>query len=684
FPPMFEEYGFTAPKSQLVHSAEEAAAFARQLGSPVALKIESPQILHKTNVGGVALNLAGEPEIRAAYDRMLASVRAASPDAALSGVQVQEMVARGVEIIIGLLDDPQFGPVILFGLGGVLTEILQDVSFRVLPIDRADALQMVRETRGTRILQGYRGEEPVSEEALADLLLRAGKLGMDQAGSYESIDFNPVVVWGDQHRVLDVKLVRRDVPRPLPAAARPNPSGLKNFFKPASVALVGASATPGKVGNAVLDSLARSEYRGRVYPINPKAGEILGIPTYPSLSAVPDPVDLVVVTVDLGLVPGILEECASRGTHNMVIISGGGKEIGGEKADLEARIRRMSREAGVRIIGPNCTGVFDGETRLATFFQTQERLSRPGKGRVALMTQSGTVGLGFLEDAAPFGVSNYVSYGNRVDVDEADLLAYWGSDPEVDVIAIYVEGLEDGRKFLQAAREVTRSKPVVIYKSARSARAARASLSHTGFFGGSYAVADGAFRQAGLVRANSYDELAACTKALAMQPRARGRRVAMISNGAGSMVQAMDDFQAARLSMPDLSPETVSRLTQVYPAFYVVQNPVDVTGSASSGDYEVGIEALLQDPNVDIVMPWFVFVNTPLGVDIVQKLGRLSRQYAKPILVGAFGSGAFTRKMFAEIEAVGVPTFDSVGAWTAAARGLADAGEAAGFSGDVG
>jgi 3-hydroxypropionyl-CoA synthetase (ADP-forming) len=292
------------------------------------------------------------------------------------------------------------------------------------------------------------------------------------------------------------------------------------------------------------------------------------------------------------------------------------------------------------------------------------------------MTQSGTVGLGFLEDAAAFGESNYVSYGNRVDVDEADLLAYWGDDPEIDVISIYVEGLEDGRKFLQTAREVTRKKPVVIYKSARSARAARASLSHTGFFGGSFTVAEGAFKQAGLVSTNSYDELVACTKALAMQPKASGRRVAMISNGAGSMVQAMDNFQAAGLALPDLSLETVERLNSAYPPFYVVQNPVDVTGSASSGDYEVGIEALLQDPNVDIVMPWFVFVNTPLGVDIVQKLGRLSRQYDKPILVGAFGSGEFTRKMFTAIEAEGVPTFDSVGEWTAAARALADAGQA--------
>lgn len=667
---MLQDYGFVIPSSKLVQSEDEAAAFAQQLGCPVVLKIASAPILHKTDAGCVVLNLTEEAGIRQAYKRILSAAKSNYPDAIIDGIEVQEMVTRGVEIIIGLLDDPQFGAVMMFGLGGVLTEILQDVNFRVLPIDREEALQMIRETKGYQILCGYRGQPPVSETALVDLLLKASRMGKELEGCYESIDFNPIVVWEDQHRVLDFKMVSRPEARPVHPLLQPNPANLNGFFKPDSIALVGASATPGKVGNAVLESLAKSDYQGKVYPINPNYNEIMGISTYPSLSAIQARVDLVVVTIDLSFVPGILDECFRKGIRNMVIISGGGKEIGGEKAELEARIRQMSREYGIRIIGPNCTGVFDGEKRLATFFQPQERLARPKNGRVALMTQSGTVGLAFLEDAASFGIGNYVSYGNRVDVDEADLLAFWGDDSQTDVISMYVEGFEDGRKFLQTAKEVTDKKPVVIYKSARSARGARASLSHTGFFGGSFAVTKGAFKQAGLISVDSYDELVACTKALAMQPMAKGRRVAMISNGAGSMVQAMDNFQAAGLVMPDLSHDTISRLSAAYPPIYVVQNPVDITGSASSSDYEIGIEALLQDPNIDIVMPWFVFVNRPLGEDIVQKLGRLSREFEKPILVGAYGGGEFTRKMFAAIEAEGVPTFDSVGKWTAAARAL--------------
>ena len=320
----------------------------------------------------------------------------------------------------------------------------------------------------------------------------------------------------------------------------------------------------------------------------------------------------------------------------------------------------------MRIIGPNCIGVFDGASRLDTFFQVHERMVRPPSGKVAMTTQSGTVGAAFLE-AATYGMSKFVSYGNRVDVDEADLLAYLADDPDTAVIACYVEGLERGRKFLETARQVTKKKPVVIYKAGRSQRGARASMSHTGFFGGSYKVCQGAFRQAGLIDVDSLEELQAAAQALALQPEARGPRLAMISNGAGTMVQAMDLMNAYGLTMHDLEPETVERLEAVYPGYYIVQNPVDVTGSATSQDYRLGIEALIEDPNVDVIMPWFVFQDTPLDEGIVEALVELSG--AKPILCGAMG-GPYTVKMGRELEAQGVPLVYGVRPWLAAARAV--------------
>lgn len=666
---MYRKYGFIAPRSGIATEADEAAGLAARLGFPVALKVVSPDILHKTDVGGVELGCGSEHEVKAAFARITENVRRKAPDARVEGVSVEEMVREGVEVILGLTRDQQFGPVLMFGLGGVFTELLHDVSFRTLPVSAVDARAMIREIEGRPLLEGYRGQPPVSEEMLVDLLMKASRMGMDLGDRLESVDLNPIVVWGDQHRVLDAKVLLQPEDRVVPVA-QPNSSHLEGFFSARSVAVVGASSTWGKVGNSVLDSLVNHEYRGRVYPVNPTKTEIMGQKCYPNLSAIPEPVDLVAVTVALSVVPDILRECAAKGIHNVVIHSGGGKELGGESLELEATIKRVARESDVRIVGCNCIGVYDSETKLDTLFQVHERMVRPKNGPIAILTQSGTVGAAVAESLSDVGVCKFVSYGNRIDVDEADLISYLAEDPSTRVIACYVEGLAEGQKFLAAARRVAPRKPIVVFKSGRSQRAARASMSHTGFFGGSYGVAAGAFQQAGIIPVDSCEELAAVARALAMQPRARGSRLAMISNGAGTMVQAMDLMEGTHLTMPPLAPETVSRLKEVYPPFYLAQNPVDVTGSANSADYEVGIEALMEDPNVDIVMPWFVFQDTALDERIVEVLAKASEQYDKPILCGSMG-GPYTDGISQTIQGRGVPMYHTVREWVAAAKGIA-------------
>ena len=662
-----ETYGFQRPHSGLATSADEAAAVAAHIGFPVVLKIESLDILHKTDVGGVVLGLDSAEEVRTAFSRMIKSVQAKAPQARIEGVRVEEMCRGGVEVIIGLLHDAQFGPVIMFGLGGIWTEVLNDVSFRVLPITPQDAQHMIHEIQGRPLLAGYRGQPAVSDDLLVNLLLKASRMGQDLADRLEAVDLNPILVWGDEHRVLDAKVLLTTEPRAQPRV-RPNTAYLELFFKARAVALVGASSTPGKIGNAVLDSLALHEYKGQVYPVNPKRDEIMGLRTYPDLLSVLPNTELVVAVVDLFQVPELIDQVAAKGIHNLVVVSGGGKELGGDRAVLEAQIKERAAQNQVRVVGPNCIGVFDGHSRLDTFFQVWERMIRPPAGKVAMLTQSGTVGAAFLE-AATVGVSKFVSYGNRVDVDEADLLAYLAEDPDTEVIACYIEGLDQGYKFLETARQVSIKKPMVVFKGGRSQRGARASLSHTGFFGGSYKVTQGAFRQAGIIAVDSVEELIAASKALVWQPEAKSGRVAMISNGAGTMVQAIDLLEEYGLNMPDIAPKTVERLKAVYPGYYVVQNPVDVTGSATSQDYRLGMEALLEDPNVDIIMPWFVFQDTPLDEGIIDVLGELSDRRVKPILCGAMG-GPYTEWISKEIECRGVPVFGTVRQWLAAAHAL--------------
>ena len=435
------------------------------------------------------------------------------------------------------------------------------------------------------------------------------------------------------------------------------PEGLDAFFKARSVAVIGASSRPGKIGHEILRNLALYEYRGRVYPINPRADEILGLKCYPSILDVPDEVDLAVIAVASEATPRVVEECGRKGVKAIVIVSGGFKELGGRFKDVEEEVVRIARRYGMRIIGPNCIGVFDGETRIDTFFQSRERMLRPPRGPIAFMTQSGTFGCTMLEWVAEagLGVSKFVSYGNRCDVDEADLIRYFGQDPETRVIAIYLEGLSDGRKFMEAAREVVPEKPIVVLKAGRTEAGSKAALSHTGWLAGQAAIYDAAFKQCGVIQARNFEELFDMVKALALQPPAGGPRVAMVTNGAGPCVMAADAITERGLELARYEPRTVELLKEELPPFCIPGNPVDLTGSATSREYEVAMRALLEDPNVDLLMPFFVFQDTPLDERIIEVVAEM-RSYGKPIVCCAAG-GPYTRKQAKRLEELGVPVY---------------------------
>jgi 3-hydroxypropionyl-CoA synthetase (ADP-forming) len=269
-----------------------------------------------------------------------------------------------------------------------------------------------------------------------------------------------------------------------------------------------------------------------------------------------------------------------------------------------------------------------------------------------------------------------ISYGNRVDVDEADMIAYLARDPETRVLAAYIEGMGDGRKFIETSRAVleTHKKPLVVYKSGRTRRSAKAAQSHTGAYGGTYGIYKGAFEQAGIIVVDSFEELMAAAKALAMQPHAAGPGIAMISNGAGPMVNAIDLFDRYELEIAPTLDKTIETMAAQYPSFYISKNPVDVTGSATSADYLLAMECLLEDPTVDVIMNWFVFQDTPLDEGIVEALDGMNRKSHKPILCGAIG-GPYTGRLSNAIENVGVPVFASAHLWIAAAKALVQWGK---------
>ena len=668
---ILSEYGIKVPQYALVTSSDEAVKKSKEIGFPLVAKIVSADILHKTELGGVKVGLRSEDEVKKAFDDMYHRLKEKFD---VKGVLLEKMVPNGVELIIGLQNDSQFGPSIMVGLGGIYTELLKDVSFRVLPITKDDAIKMLNSLRGRDILKGFRGSKTVNMDMISEAIVNIGTLGVDLAGKYESIDFNPVVVYPDGYFVVDAKIILKEKSSDdAISKATPDASFMDLFFNAKSVALIGASPEPGKIGNSVMESLAKHDYNGKVYPVNAKGyPEIMGVKAYKNLLDIKDPIDVVIVTVDLKFVPDLLAECGKKNIHNMVIISGGGKELGGERAAIEKRVQDLSRELNVRIIGPNCIGIFNGENRLDCAFQGHLRMIRPRQGNVAFLSQSGTVGIAFMETADAFGLSKMISYGNRSDVDEADMIHYLAQDPDTNVIGLYVEGLGDGRKFMNSAKNVIKEyqKPIVVFKNGRSTKGAKQAASHTGSLGGSFAVISGAFEQTGIISVDSYEELTSALKALTWQPVPKGNRIAMVTNGAGPIIAAIDNFERLNLELAQLSDQTTKSFKEHYPATYVIGNPCDVTGSASADDYRFAIQAFLDDPNVDIVMPWFVFQDDPLEEKIVDILGDLQKQKKKPILVGAMG-GPFTEKISKKIEAFNIPVYESVITWITAAGSLA-------------
>jgi len=668
---ILSEYGIKVPKYALVTNSDEAVQKSKEIGFPLVAKIVSPDILHKTDVGGVKVGLSSEDEVKKAFDDMFNRLKEKFD---VKGVLLEKMVPKGVELIVGLQNDSQFGPSIMVGLGGIYTELFKDVSFRVLPVTKNEAAKMLESLRGKDILKGFRGSTPVDLDMLSEAIVNIGTLGVDMAGKYESIDFNPVVVYPDSYYVVDAKIILKDKSSDdAISMANPDSSYMDLFFNAKSVALIGASPEVGKIGNSVMESLAKHDYKGKVYPVNAKGyPEIMGVKAYKNLMDIEDPVDVVIVTVDLKFVPDLLVECGKKNIHNMVIISGGGKELGGERAAIEKRVQDLSRELKVRIIGPNCIGIFNGENRLDCAFQGHLRMLRPKQGNVSFLSQSGTVGIAFMETSDAFGLSKMISYGNRSDVDEADMIHYLAQDPSTNVIGLYVEGLGDGRKFMNSAKNVIKQyqKPIVVFKNGRSTKGAKQAASHTGSLGGSFAVISGAFEQTGIISVDSYEELTSALKALTWQPVPKGNKIAMVTNGAGPIIAAIDNFERLNLELAQLSDQTMKSFKEHYPATYVIGNPCDVTGSASADDYRFAIQAFIDDPNVDIVMPWFVFQDDPLEEKIVDILADFQKQKKKPILIGAMG-GPFTEKISKKIEEFNIPVYQSVITWITAAGSLA-------------
>jgi len=411
---------------------------------------------------------------------------------------------------------------------------------------------------------------------------------------------------------------------------------MKGFFDPKSVAVVGASREPGKVGYDILKNLIDAGFKGELFPINPKADEILNIDAYPDLLHVPaDEIDLVIVVIPAKYVLGIVDQCSKKGVKAIIVISAGFKESGGDGVEQERLLAEKCKSYGIRCIGPNCLGVICTDTSLNASFAA----CMPHNGNIAFISQSGALGTAILDISLgeKIGFSKFISTGNKVDVDETDLIAALADDPNTKVILGYIESVQDGRNFLRVAAEASRKKPIIIMKSGRTAAGARAASSHTGALAGSDMAYDCAFEKTGVLRAETVQNLFDWAIALENQSPPVNNKIAIVTNAGGPGIVATDAIEQSMLEMAKLAPETEEKLKELLPPAANIHNPIDVLGDGKADRYEAALKTALKDPNVGSVLV-IVTPQTSTEVDATAEVVRkIAQTTEKPVLSSFMG-----------------------------------------------
>jgi acetyl coenzyme A synthetase (ADP forming)-like protein len=432
---------------------------------------------------------------------------------------------------------------------------------------------------------------------------------------------------------------------------------INKILEPKSIAVIGASSSPGKVGNVIVRNLLEGKYAGRVYPVNPKYEELLGLKCYPSVLGIKRTVDCAIIATPSPTVPKIMEECAEKRVGGVLILSGGFEETG--RRDLAESVRKTAYKNNIPVIGPNCLGVYNPYNHVDSIFFPMYKLGRPGPGGVSFITQSGAVG-SVIIDAAEYyglGIAKFISYGNATVLDETDFLEYLARDRKTSTIILYLEATKNGRLLLEKMKEVNRKKPILVLKAGRGRAGQTAAQSHTGNIAGSYLAYNAAFRQAKVTEARNLDELFDFMRIFG-QPRAKGSRIGIITNGGGLGVLTTDAVEEEGMSLAKISREAEKRLRKIVPEYGNVGNPLDLVADATVGLYEKTIEELNEDKNIDFLIICVLFQTPPIDEKILNVLVAASEDKRKPIAVVAVG-GSYTEHYRKILESKGVPTFSS-------------------------
>lgn len=430
---------------------------------------------------------------------------------------------------------------------------------------------------------------------------------------------------------------------------------LKNFFEAKSIAVIGASRKAHKVGHIILKNLSEIKYKVKVFAVNPKARRILGFKSFPSVKDIKEKIDLVIIATPAFTVHNILEECIEKGIKDIIIVSAGFGEVGNVEGEI--RLKKLIKKEKLRVIGVNCLGILDTYSGIDTLFNPRERMGRPGKGGISFICQSGAVGSIMIDMMAQenYGLRRFISYGNATGLNESDFIEYLGKDKETKVISLYIEGVKDGKRFLNVCKEVSKKKPIVAIKAGITEKGTKAVKSHTGSLAGSGEIYKGVFRQAKIIQANTLEELFDFARILEKGKKPKGNKVAVITNGGGPAVITVDELSSKGLVLADFENKTKKILRKIMPQTVNVANPLDLVGDATDERFEIAIKTLMKDKKVDIILVILLPQTPAITENIINVLNKLYKKTKKPLCLIISG-GKFSSKMRKELEK-NIPTF---------------------------
>jgi len=603
-------FGISFIPQVYVDNQSEVVAAARKSGFPVVVKGVGKNLLHKSDRGLVHLNLS-DAEAVATAAKEIATEAAGE----LDGFLIQPHIKGRREFVAGLFQDHQFGPVIMFGTGGVFTEAFSDVTFRLAPLTESDAIEMLDGIQGKALLGRFRGEAAVNRDELVHSLLSLSRIGENHPEIAE-IDINPLLVTSDGSAMaVDALVVRAPESQKSEVLPPVSPDAIGSLFYPKSIAIVGASAQFGKWGHSILTNTISGGFEGGIYPVNPAGGQIAGKTVYRSIAEIPDKIDLAVVTIPAEKVLDLVPQFQEKGVRNMVLITSGFGETGEHGKQLEQDLVKAAHESDILVLGPNTMGICNPHINM--YCAGSPVMPRPGS--TAMVAQSGNMGIQLLAFAEQqgIGIRAFCGSGNEAMMTIEDYLDGFEVDALTRTVILYVESVKNGRRFFESASRVGRKKPIVLLKGGRSSVGNRAAASHTGDMTSDIKVFDAVCRQAGIVSADKPMDLLDLAGAFSSLPLPEGNRAAIMTLGGGWGVVTADLCAEFGLDVPELSAQLLDTIDGMLPRYWSRSNPIDLVGD--------------RDPTVPMtvleeLMKWD-------GCDAVINLGILGRR----IMVKRFG-----------------------------------------------